>query len=77
MVAGMRRKTSLTMDGAGSQSRARGKGKPMSQWTERAILKASRNDVEILEAWERALPPEERALLAALAEADGGASLDS
>ena len=49
----------------------------MSQWIERAILKASRNDVEILEAWERALPPEDRALLAALAEADGGASLDS
>jgi hypothetical protein len=81
MVSGMRRKTSFTLDEqtiAVAQAGARNEGKPVSQWVERAILnEASRSDVDLLEAWERSLPSEDRAVLAAFAAADGAITLDS
>jgi hypothetical protein len=47
------------------------KGKALSQWVEQAILnEAGRNDVRLIEEWEQALSHEDRAVLAAFAEAD-------
>lgn len=52
-------------------------GKPLSQWVEQAILnEAARNDVQLIEEWERMLSPEDQAVLAAFAEADRLADLD-
>lgn len=80
-VSGMRRKTSLTLDEhaiAIARAGAQNEGKPLSQWVEQAILnEASRNDVDLLEAWERSLSDEDRAVLAAFADADRLAVLDT
>ncbi|HET8657884.1 MAG TPA: hypothetical protein VFM55_02680 [Micromonosporaceae bacterium] len=71
----MRRKTSLTLDEstiAAARAGAARDGKSLSQWVEQAILdRAVRYDVQLIEEWERALPPEDHAVLAAFAEADG------
>jgi hypothetical protein len=70
----MRRKTSLTLDDstvATARARAEQDGKPLSQWVEQAILnEAGRTDVGLIEAWERALSPDDQAVLAAFADAD-------
>lgn len=70
----MRRKTSLTLDEstiAAARAGAAHDGTPLSQWVEQAILdRAARNDVQLIEEWESELPPEDRAVLAAFAEAD-------
>lgn len=70
----MRRKTSLTLDEitiAAARRGAANEGQPLSQWVEQAILnQVARNDVGLIEEWERALPPEDQAVLAAFAEAD-------
>lgn len=77
----MRRKTSLTLDEstiAAARAGAAHDGRPLSQWVEQAILnQVARNDVQLIEDWERALPPEDQAVLAALAEADRRADLDT
>jgi hypothetical protein len=70
----MRRKTSLTLDEhalAAARAGAEQEGKPLSQWVEQAILnEAARNDLQLIEEWERALPPEDRAVLDAFAATD-------
>jgi hypothetical protein len=70
----MRRKTSLTLDEstiAAARAGAAQDHKPLSQWVEQAILdRVARNDVHLIEEWERALPSEDQAVLAAFAEAD-------
>lgn len=77
----MRRKTSLTLDDAAivlARAGAQREGKPLSQWVEQAIInEAARNEVDLIEEWERQLTSEDRALLAALAEADRSADLDA
>jgi hypothetical protein len=77
----MRKKTSLTLDVAAiavARAGALREGKPLSQWVEQAIVnEASRNEVDLIEEWERQLLPEDRAVLAALAEADHLADLDA
>jgi hypothetical protein len=77
----MRRKTSLTLDDstiAVARAGAQREGKPLSQWVEQAIInEASRNEVELIEEWERQLSHEDRAVLAALAEADRYADLEA
>jgi hypothetical protein len=74
MVGGMRRKTSLTLDEtviAAARAGAEQDGKPLSQWVEQAILnEVGRSDIAIVEEWERGLPKEDQAVLAAFAEAD-------
>jgi hypothetical protein len=81
MVGGMRRKTSLTLDVAAiaaARAGAQREGKPLSQWVEQAIVnEASRNEVDLIEEWERQLSPGDHAVLAALAEGDHGADLDA
>jgi hypothetical protein len=76
----MRRKTSLTLDEstiAAARTGAERDGRPLSQWVEQAILnEVARNDIELIEEWERALPSEDQAVLAAFAEADRQADLD-
>jgi hypothetical protein len=76
----MRRKTSLTLDEttiAVARAGAEQDGKPLSQWVEQAILnEAGRTDVGLIEEWERALSPEDQAVLAAFAEVDRLADLD-
>jgi hypothetical protein len=76
----MRRKTSLTLDEstiAVARAGAEHDGKPLSQWVEQAILnEAGRTDVALIEEWERTLPNEDQAVLAAFAEADRLADLD-
>jgi hypothetical protein len=76
----MRRKTSLTLEEstiAAARAGAEHDGKPLSQWVEQAILdQVARHDVQVIEEWERALPPEDRAVLAAFAEADRLTDLD-
>lgn len=61
----MRRKTSLTLDDAAiavARAGAQREGKPLSQWVEQAIInEASRNEVELIEEWERQLSQEDRA----------------
>ena len=60
----MRRKTSLD-------------GRPLSQWVEQAILnEVGPNDVRLIQEWERALPDDDQAVLAAFAEADRPVDLD-
>jgi hypothetical protein len=80
IVGGMRRKTSLTLDEttiAAAHAGAERDGKPLSQWVEQAILnEVGRTDVALIEEWEQALPNEDRAVLAAFAEADRLADLD-
>jgi hypothetical protein len=75
----MRRKTSLTLDEttiAAARAGAEQDGKPLSQWVEQAILnEVGRTDVALIEEWERALPSEDQAVLAAFAEADRLADL--
>ena len=70
----MRRKTSLTFEDATiavARAEAQREGKPLSQWVEQAIInEASRNEVELIEEWESQLSGDDRAVLAALAEAD-------
>jgi hypothetical protein len=70
----MRRKTSLTLEEttiAAAKSGAAQDGKPLSQWVEQAILnEVGRMDVQLIEEWERALPREDQAVLAAFADAD-------
>ena len=81
MVVGMRRKTSLTLDEstvATARAMAEQDGRPLSQWVEQAILnEAGRTDLGLIEAWERALSHDDQAVLAAFAEADRVADLDS
>ena len=76
----MRRKTSLTLDEttiAAARAGAELDGKPLSQWVEQAILnEVGRSDVRLIEEWERALPHEDQAVLAAFADADRLADLD-
>jgi len=76
----MRRKTSLTLDEsalAAAKAGAEQDGKPLSQWVEQAILnEVGRSDVSLIEEWERRLPDEDKAVLAAFAEADRLADLD-
>jgi hypothetical protein len=80
-VGGMRRKTSLTLDDstiAAARASATHDRKPLSQWVEQAILnEVGRTDVGLIEEWERALPPEDHAVLAAFAEADRAADSDT
>lgn len=75
----MRRKTSLTLEESTisvARASAAHDGKPLSQWVEQAILdQVARYDVQLIEEWERTLPPEDQAVLAAFAEADGQADL--
>jgi hypothetical protein len=75
----MRRKTSLTLDEtaiAAARAGAEQDGKPLSQWVEQAILnEVGRSDVALIEEWERGLPEEDRAVLAAFAETDRLADL--
>jgi hypothetical protein len=75
----MRRKTSLTLDEAAiaaARAGAERDGKPLSQWVEQAILnEVGRTDVAVIEEWERGLPDEDQAVLAAFAEADRLADL--
>jgi hypothetical protein len=53
------------------------RGKSLSQWVEQAILnEVGRTDIALIEEWERALPNEDQAVLAAFAEADRLADLD-
>jgi hypothetical protein len=77
---GMRRKTSLTFDDtalAAARAGAEQDGKPLSQWVEQATLnEAGRSEVRLVEEWERALSPEDQAILAAFAEGDRLADLD-
>lgn len=77
----MRRKTSLTLDETTIEAARAGAahdGKPLSQWVEQAILdRVARNDVQLIEEWERALPPEDQAVLAAFTEADRLADLNT
>lgn len=79
ILGGMRRKTSLTLDEstiAAARAGAARDGKPLSQWVEQAILdRAARYDVQLIEGWEQALPPEDQAVLAAFAETDRLADL--
>ena len=76
----MRRKTSLTLEEstiAVAKAGAEKDGKPLSQWVEQAILnEVGRTDVALIEEWERALPDEDQAVLAAFAEVDRLADLD-
>jgi hypothetical protein len=76
----MRRKTSLTLDEsalAAAKAGAKQDGKPLSQWVEQAILnEVGRSDVALIEEWEHRLPDEDKAVLAAFAEADRLADLD-
>lgn len=76
----MRRKTSLTLDEAtiaAARAGAKQDGKPLSQWVEQAILnEVGRTDLVLIEEWERALPHEDQAVLAAFAEADRSVDLD-
>jgi hypothetical protein len=76
----MRKKTSLTLDEtaiAAARAGAEQDGKPLSQWVEQAILnELGRTDVRLIEEWEAALVGEDRAVLAAFAEADRVADLD-
>jgi hypothetical protein len=76
----MRRKTSLTLDDttiAAARAGAEKDGKPLSQWVEQAILnEVGRSDVRLIEEWERSLPQEDQAVLAAFADADRLADLD-
>ena len=80
MVSGMRRKTCLTLDEsalAAARAGAEQDGKPLSQWVEQAILnEVGRSDVALIEEWERALPKEDQAVLAALADTDRLVDLD-
>lgn len=75
----MRRKTSLTLDESTIEAARAGAardGKPLSQWVEQAIIdQVARDDVQLIEDWEHALPPEDQAVLVALAEADRAADL--
>jgi hypothetical protein len=77
----MRRKTSFTLDEqtiAVARAGERNEGKPLSHWVEQAIVEeASPSDVDLLKAWERSLPPEDRAVLAAFAAADDAVTLDT
>lgn len=77
----MRRKTSLTLDEstiAAARAGAAHDDRPLSRWVEQAILdQVARHDVQLIEEWERALPPEDRAVLSAFAEADRLADLDT
>lgn len=77
---GMRRKTSLTLDDAVialARAGAQREGRALSHWVERAIInEASRNEVDLIEQWERQLSPDDRAVLAAFAEADRLAEWD-
>jgi hypothetical protein len=70
----MRVKTSLTLDETTvpiARARAAAAGLEISRWVERAILnEATRDEVDIINAWEESLPSEERELLAAFAELD-------
>jgi hypothetical protein len=79
MVRGMRTKTSFTLDERTvtvARARAAHEGMPLSVWVEQAIInEVARNDVQLIEEWERALPPEDQAVLAAFAEADRGVDL--
>jgi hypothetical protein len=79
-VGGMRRKTSLTLDEttiAAARANAELDGRRLSQWVEQAILnEVGRNDVRLIEEWERALPDDDQAVLAAFAEADRLVDLD-
>jgi hypothetical protein len=76
----MRKKTSLTLDEtaiAAARAGAEQDGKPLSQWVEQAILnEVGRTDVRLIEEWEAALSGEDRAVLAAFAEADRVADLN-
>lgn len=76
----MRRKTSLTLDEktiAVARAAATHDGRPLSQWVEQAILnEAGRNEVQLIEEWERSLPAADQAVLAAFAEADQLAELE-
>jgi len=80
MVGGMRRKTSLTLEEtvvAAAKAGAEHEGKPLSQWVEQAILnEVGRTDVRLIEEWERSLPSEDQAVLAAFAEVDRFADLN-
>jgi hypothetical protein len=80
MLGGMRRKTSLTLEEstiAVAKAGAAKDGKPLSQWVEQAILnEVGRTDVALIEEWERALPDEDQAVLAAFADVDRLADLD-
>jgi len=75
----MRRKTSLTLDEgtiAIAKAGAEQDGKPLSQWVEQAILnEVGRSDFALIEEWQRALPDEDQAVLAAFDEADRLADL--
>jgi hypothetical protein len=77
----MRRKTSLTLDEtalAAAKAGAELAGKPLSQWVEQAILnEVGRSDVALIEEWELGLPDDDKAVLAAFAEADRLTSLDT
>jgi hypothetical protein len=70
----MRQKTSLTLDEntiAVARAAAEHDGRPLSQWVEQAILnEAGRDEVQLIEDWERSLPADDQAVLAAFAEAD-------
>jgi hypothetical protein len=76
----MRRKTSLTLDEttiAAAKAGAERDGKPLSQWVEVAILnEAGRTDIQLIEEWESGLSHEDKAVLAAFAEADRLTDLD-
>jgi hypothetical protein len=80
IVRGMRRKTSLTLDEttiAAARAGAERDGKPLSQWVEQAILnEAGRTDVQLIEEWESGLPNDDKAVLAAFADADRLMDLD-
>lgn len=77
----MRRKTSLTLHEstiAAARAGAEREGQPLSQWVERAILnEAGRTDLRLIEEWEHALSDEDQTILAALAEADRRADIDT
>jgi len=70
----MRKKTSLTLDEGSiplARLRAEAEGLDVGRWLDRAIRhEAARGDVDVIAAWEAALPPADQAVLAALDAAD-------